>query len=96
MRRDLSISALNKTFEKRFPRALPIIKARQKEEEEKKKKKKSVAFGVVSKSICVITIKRDARRKQTRGGGQRESKEREIIFIGIMSAPSSNMSKEMV
>ena len=33
VRRDLS--ALNKTFEKRFPRALPIIKARQKEEEKK-------------------------------------------------------------
>ena len=32
--------ALNKTFEKRFPRALPIIKARQKEEEEKKKKRR--------------------------------------------------------
>ena len=38
VRRDLS--ALNKTFEKRFPRALPIIKARQKEEEEKKKKRR--------------------------------------------------------
>ena len=71
MRRDLS--ALNKTFEKRFP-ALPIIKARQKEEEEKKKKKR-VAFGVVSKSIRVITIKRDARRKENR----REEVDRERV-----------------
>lgn len=71
--RDLSISALNKTFEKRFP-ALPLIAKRGKKKKNKRRRRRRVAFGVVSKSICVITIKRDARRKRTRGGGQRESK----------------------